>query len=62
MAVGIGGLTAALHPKLFPTEDVVEEVLQLRWTETHQALCGLLSYTHIKQSLGRKRGGGQYKA
>lgn len=46
VAAGAAGLTTALHPKLLPAEDVVEEVLQLRWTQTHQALSGLLSYTH----------------
>lgn len=46
VAAGAGGLTTALHAKLLSTEDVMEEVLQLRWTETHQALSGFLSYTH----------------
>ena len=38
VACQTGGLTAPLHSKLLPTEDVVQEVLHVEGTEAHQAL------------------------
>lgn len=45
----VRGLTTALHSKLLPAEDVMEQVLQFRRTQTHQGLCGLLSCFHKRK-------------
>lgn len=40
-------LTAFLHPKLFATEDVMQQVLHIKRTQAHQALRSLLTCRHI---------------
>lgn len=37
-------LTASLHPKLFATEDVVQQVLHVKGAQAHQTLRRLLTF------------------
>lgn len=47
----MGGLTAPLHPKLFATEDVMQQVLHAKRTQAHQTLRRLLPYKDVKHFL-----------
>lgn len=40
-------LTAPLYPKLFATEDVMQQVLHVKRAQAHQTLRGLLSYKDV---------------